>query len=432
MQQSKAPTARNSQMPPPRALPAQGLHWKALERLLAQRQIADTDWEHGAFGLWWPHQPSAVYLAAAEAAARYAHSNSLFAGDMPGLHQIQQELQAIVAELLRAPKAAHVTFTAGGTESNLLAVKSARNWARATRALRERPEIIIPYTGHPSFDKSAELMDIDIRRIPVAADYRADVEQLANAISARTIMIVASAPSYTHGVIDPVAELADIASEKKVWLHVDACVGGFLHPFLRRLGEQLADFDFTIAGVHSISADLHKYGYAPTGISSLTLRNEQLLQYQRYEMHAWPRGRYSTTGILGSRPGGSLAAAWATMMSLGEDGYLQIADTIRTHAMQMREAISTIDGISPVGPTNIGIFPIQGSDGVPVPALVEALRQRGRPTYWSEDPPALHLLLDPVPTQLINDYLLDLAAAVDDVRQGRVTARETEATYATN
>jgi glutamate/tyrosine decarboxylase-like PLP-dependent enzyme len=336
-----------------------------------------------------------------------------------------------VASTLRAPEDAVVTLTAGGTESNLLAVRAARNRARVAGRVDAR-RIVVPYTAHPSFDKSADFMDLEIVRVPVGSDYRADLNALAKELDERTLLVVGSAPSYTHGVADPIRELAEVASAHGAWMHVDACVGGFLHPFLRQLGHELPDFDLSIPAVDSVSADLHKFGHAPHGISSLTVRSRALFELQRYAMDDWPFGYYGTAGLLGTRPGGIVAGAWAVMVHLGNAGYLDLARRIAANATRLAAGVREIDGIEPLNEPELGIVSIVGSATVSIPELAEAMWSRGWPTFWSAEPRAIHLLSEPVEPELVERYLTDLAAAAADVAAGRITTSRERATYATD
>jgi glutamate/tyrosine decarboxylase-like PLP-dependent enzyme len=262
---------------------------------------------------------------------------------------------------------------------------------------------------------------MSIIKVPTRDDFRADVARMAQAITPNTVMIAGSTPQYPQGVIDDIPGLADVAREAGVWMHVDACVGGFLLPFMRRLDRLEREFDFSVPGVWSVSADLHKFGHCPNGISSLTLYDSRLYAYQRYELQGGSSGSYATGGLLGSRPGGILAAAWAAMMTLGEDGYTDIATAIVRNGAAIAEGVNAIPGLSLLCPSEAGIVVISGSHEVPIPALVDAMRRR-RPAYWTSEPPALHVLLDPVNPDVVDRYLVDLRAAADDVRRGSVTS----------
>lgn len=362
------------------------------------------------------------------ASASYEHANQLFAPDATGLDRITSELREMVADILQAPADAHVTLTGGGTESNFLAVQAAREWAREVRHVAT-PNVVVPYTAHPSVDKACFLLGIGVVRIPARGDYRADVDAMSRAVTPDTILIAGSAPSYSHGVVDDIPALAELAAEHDAWMHVDACVGGFLLPFLRDSGRDLPAFDFTVPGVRSISADLHKFGYCPHGVSSLTVRHGEDTRYHTWETVQWPFGHYGRTRFAGSAPAAPIVGAWATMQYLGREGYMRIASTIIRNGEFLQAGVAGIEGIEVLREPEAGIIAFRASDDLSIPALVAAMRARGRSAYWCEQPPALHVLLDPVDQGVLERYLADLAAAVEDVRAGRVTVTNAVATY---
>ena len=237
------------------------------------------------------------------------------------------EIIAMASNLLGGDDKVAGTMTSGGTESLLMAVKTARDYARAKRGITA-PEIILPTTAHPALDKAGEYFNVRMIHIPVRDDFRADVEATHRAITPNTIMLVGSAPSYPHGVVDPIRELAALAQEHGLLFHTDACVGGFMLPFVRKLGYPVPDFDLSVPGVTSISADLHKYAYAAKPASIVLYRTSELRRHQMFVSTDWPGGIYPSAGMAGSRPGGPIAAAWAFLKYFGGDGFLEITDTV--------------------------------------------------------------------------------------------------------
>ena len=219
-------------------------------------------------------------------------------------------------------------MTTGGTESILLAVKAARERGRAERGV-ERPNVVLPASAHAAFEKAAHYFGLESRRIPVRADWRADVEAMAAAIDDSTVLVVASAPQYPQGVIDPVAEIAALAAERDISCHVDACMGGVTLPYLARLGQDVPPFDFAVEGVTSMSVDLHKFGYTAKGASVIVHRTRALRRYQMFVTEHWLGGTYGSSGLLGTKSGGAIAAAWAVLHHLGDDGYLRLARIAR-------------------------------------------------------------------------------------------------------
>jgi glutamate/tyrosine decarboxylase-like PLP-dependent enzyme len=401
--------------------PKRGTPWPELRQRLIDLQAQDTPWTRGLFGLWWPNPSPEVFQVQKEAAALFAYASQLYAPWVPSLATIESDVQAMVLELLGAPKDAVCTLSSGGTESNFLAVMTARNWARVHRPKVTAPEMVMPYTAHPTLNKAAGFLDVKVVRVPVTADYRADATAIENAVGPNTIMIVGSAPPYSHGRIDPVVELGEVALRHDLWLHVDACVGGFLAPFLRKLGRQLPEFDFSVPGVTSMSADLHKFGYTLLGASTFSLRHKSLREHQQFDFHEWPYGPYRSVTFAGSRPSGPIVAAWAVLRLLGEEGYLEIARGILRTTELFVEGVRAIDGLEVLFEPEIGVLNVV-SDEVDVIAVADELTVRGWPTARFLEPPALHFLMDRVDDEsVIHELLEELASVVADVRAGRVS-----------
>jgi glutamate/tyrosine decarboxylase-like PLP-dependent enzyme len=404
--------------------PKRGTPWPELRRQLLEMQAGDTPWTRGLFGLWWPNPSPEVFRVQKDAAALYAHASQLYAPWVPSLAKLEAEVQEMVLELLRAPTGAGCTLSGGGTESNFLAVMTARNWARACRPGVTAPEMVMPYTAHPTLNKAAGYLGMKVVRVPVTDDYRADVPAMQQAIGPNTVMIVGSAPPYSHGRIDPVAAMGELALRRDLWLHVDACVGGFLAPFLRKLGRELPEFDFSVPGVTSMSADLHKFGYCLLGASSFSLRDASLRQHQQFDFHDWPYGPYRSVTFAGSRPSSPIAAAWAVMRLLGEDGYLEIARNILRTTELFLDGVRAIQGLSVLFEPEIGVLNVV-SDELDVIAVADELTARGWPTARFLEPPALHFLMDRVDDEsVIQELMRELASVVADVRAGRVKPAE--------
>ncbi|MEM9358120.1 MAG: aminotransferase class I/II-fold pyridoxal phosphate-dependent enzyme, partial [Pseudomonadota bacterium] len=264
----------------------------------------------------------------------------------PSLLQMEQDIIDMALDLFQAPDEATGFVTTGGTESIIQAVQTCRDYERAKRAdPAHRGNIVMAYSGHPAFDKAAGLMDLEVRRVPCTSDYRADVGGLEDAIDGDTIMVVGSAPCFPYGVFDPIEELSALAIRRNIWLHVDACVGGYLAPFVRQSGRHVPAFDFSLPGVRSMSADLHKFGFAPKPISTVFYRDPDRAAHHGFEFHAWPNGRFATTTIVGTRAGGAIAGAWALFQHLGRDGYTAIANDLMTGIEAYRAGISGIDDL---------------------------------------------------------------------------------------
>lgn len=322
-----------------------------------------------------------------------AQSNPLHADLWPSTVKYEAEIVAMTAHLLGAAKLTDGnqvcgTITSGGTESILLAMKTYRDWAKAEKGIT-KPELVIPTTAHAAFDKAAQYFNIKLVRVPVGADFRADVAATAKAITKNTIALVGSAPSYPHGVIDPIAELSALAQAHGIGFHTDACLGGFVLPWAEKLGYALPAFDFRLPGVTSISADTHKYGYAAKGTSVVLYRNPHLRHYQYYAVADWPGGLYFSPTFAGSRPGALSAVCWAALVSMGETGYLEATQRILTTAWLIRKWIEHIPELYVLGdPLWVIAF---SSKELDIYRVMDFMSKR----HWSLNglhrPPAVHL-----------------------------------------
>jgi len=289
-----------------RDLPETGTDWETLRERLVALGARDADWRRARTAVYVFHAGEDVLRVAKEAYALYQSENALGPLAFPSLKQMEEEVVGMGLSLLHAPAGARGSMTSGGTESILLAVKACREEARSRGIETAGAEIVVPRSAHPAFDKAALYLGLRVVRVPVAADLRADVDAMAAAIGPRTLMLVGSAPCFPYGVIDPIAELSQLALERGLWLHVDACVGGYFAPFARMNGVPVPDFDFTLPGVRSISADLHKYGYAAKGASTIFHRSEEQWRHQVFTFDDWPAGGMTTPTMAGTRPGGAI------------------------------------------------------------------------------------------------------------------------------
>jgi glutamate/tyrosine decarboxylase-like PLP-dependent enzyme len=393
-------------------------HGRPKSELFAQmRALRDHDvaWRHGrAFSLVFDAGDEVSELLR-EAYSLFFAENGLNPTAFPSLRQFETEVVAMTAALLGGGAETVGNMTSGGTESLLLAVKTARDWGRAVRGIAE-PEMILPVTAHPAFDKAGHYFGVKIRRTPVGPDFRADVQAARAAVNRNTILLVGSAPQYPHGVVDPIRALAAVAQEHSLLCHVDACVGGMMLPFVRRLGYAVPDFDLSVPGVTSISADLHKYGYAAKGASVLLYADNAVRRHQLFAVMDWPGGIYASPTIAGTRPGGAIAAAWAVMNFLGEDGYLRLAETVMKSVSAIREGIRAIPGLKVLGEPEMSVMAL-ASDGLDIYEVGDELTPRGWYLDRQHHPPSLHLTIHPGHSAVAEEFLHDLAAAVRAVRR---------------
>jgi glutamate/tyrosine decarboxylase-like PLP-dependent enzyme len=308
------------------------------------------------------------------------------------------------------------TMTSGGTESILLAVKTYRDWARVYRPNVTRPEMLVPESAHPAFLKAAQYFDVKAVRVPVDRQFRADVKAMAESCNDQTICIIASAPSFPQGVVDPVEQMGVVAATRKIGLHVDACLGGFMLPFLERLGYRVPAFDFRVAGVTSISADLHKYGYAAKGASAVLYRNAKLRRLQFFVATDWPGGLYGSPTMAGTRPGGAIAAAWAALMSLGEDGYLELAEKTMAVTRQLMRGIEAIEGFYIIGQPDMSVFTFASAD-LDIFAVGDRMLAKGWRIDRQKNPDCLHMIATPNHALAVKPFLADLRKAAAQVRR---------------
>lgn len=368
----------------------------------------DVDWRRGRAAVYVFDPGEDVRQVAARAYARFISENGLGPAAFPSLARMEREIIEMSLGLLHAPDGAAGGLTSGGSESILMAVKTCREWWRAQGRDTRGAEILVPVSAHPAFDKAAALLDMTVVRAPVAADWRADVAALEARVGPQTAMLVASAPCFPYGVIDPVAEVGALAEKHGLWLHVDACVGGYLAPFVRMNGGAVPDFDFAVPQVRSMSADLHKYGWAAKGASCVMYRDADLFRLQPLTGTGWPLGTMTTPTMAGTRPGGAIAAAWSVMNHLGVAGYRDKAAQVVAVRQRLEAGLADIADLRPLIETHLGITTIV-SDAHDVLAAGEAMRARGWVSARLAAPPAIHLMLSPGHAQAIDDYLADLA-----------------------
>lgn len=396
-------------------------HGTPKDELLARMETlraADADWRRGrTFSLVY-YAGEEIESLLARAYTMFMAENGLSPGAFPSLKRFEAEVVDAAAGLLGGGDAGVCgTMTSGGSESIMMAVKTARDAARASRPGLGRPRMIAPVTVHPAFEKAAHYFGVEIVHAPLAADFRVDVDAVRDLINDDTILLVGSAPQYPHGVIDPIEALGALARERGLFLHVDACVGGFLLPWIERLGRPVAPFDFRVPGVTSMSADLHKYGFAAKGASIVLYRNEGLRRHQFFAYTDWPGGLYGSPSMTGTRPGGAIAAAWAILQHLGEDGYLRIARTIMDVSDRIQAGIRAVPDLYILGAPVMSVFAF-ASRRHDAYALGDAMELKGWRLDRQQLPPCLHMMLTPAHAPHADAFLTDLAETARDLPPG--------------
>jgi glutamate/tyrosine decarboxylase-like PLP-dependent enzyme len=402
-----------------------------IDELVAKR-AGDARWQDGrTFGLVYDGGPE-VHEVAERAARLFLHENALNTFAFPSLGAIQNEVVGWTAELLHGPPGAAGFLTSGGTESIQCAVLAARERGRVERGIRNGA-IVVAESAHAAFHKSAHLFDMPIVSVPVRSDFTADVEAMASVVDDQTVLVVGSAPQYPQGVIDPIPEIAALAASVGANCHVDACMGGFVLPFAEMLGSVVPAWDFRVEGVHSISADVHKLGYAPKGVSVILHRDKHLRRYQTWTFDAWLGGFYGSPNLQGTRSGLPMAAAWAVMQHLGIDGYLDLTRQALANADTMRAAVAATDGLRVLGGGGYHLVAIASDASADPPidvfALGDALTARG----WYHDrqgpPDSLHSTVSAANTKSIGAWVADLAAC--SVEVGGTAAADRTTSYST-
>jgi glutamate/tyrosine decarboxylase-like PLP-dependent enzyme len=338
----------------------------------------------------------------------------------PSLREMQRDIVAIAADLFNGGEDCGGAVTSGGTESIFMAVKTARDKARAERGVA-KGRLVIPRTAHPAFIKAAHLLDMEWVHAPLREDLRMHAEDMAPLLDEETVLAVGSAPNYPFGMVDPIEEMAAIASERGIPFHVDACLGGFMLPFLERLGHPLPAWDFRVQGVTSMSADLHKYGYATKGASVVMYRPKANLRYQVFQFSDWPGGIYGTQAFQGTKPAPPIAAAWAVLHFLGEEGYVRLAAQTLEAARKLIDGVNAMPAAHVWGEPDMTVAAI-GSRVHDIFAVGDILNQRGWHFDRQDGPPSLHMMASPTHVHNVDEFLADLRAALDSNAGSSTTA----------
>lgn len=401
------------------SLPDHGTPSHELFARMRERKAADADWRGGR--TWSLIYPAGEEVDAVlhEANNLYLYENALNPFRFPSLADMEKEVVAMTARLLNGPPEASGSMTSGGTESILHAVRVARDRAKAERGVTE-PTLVIPFSAHPAFAKAAKYFGLDLVHIPLGDDLRADLAAAGRLVDDRTALVVGSAPNYPHGVVDPIPELSALAADRGVPFHTDACVGGFLLPFMERAGYDVPLFDFRVPGVSTMSADVHKYGFATKGASVVLHRNgEHVLQYQAFLYEDWPGGLYGSLALAGARPAAPIAAAWAVMNFLGMDGYVKLTRTTVSTARRLRAGIEGA-GLRIVGDPVASVLAFgSGGTDLDIMAVGDVMDDRGWGLDRQHGPDALHMMVSPAHERIVDDFLADLRYAVAHAGESR-------------
>ena len=406
-------------------LPGEGRdNEEILREMEALKELEDSRWEDGfVSGAVYHGDPDHIRFLN-RAYEINSQTNPLHSDLWPRVVKYESEIVSMTADMLGASEAGGSgtndavcgVMTSGGTESIMLAMKAYRDWARDVKGISE-PEMVVPSSAHAAFDKAAECFGMKIKHVPVAGDYRADVSATRKAISRNTAVMVGSSPGFPHGVIDPIAELSELAHERGIGFHTDACLGGFVLPWARKLGYDVPPFDFRVPGVTSMSADTHKFGYAAKGTSVVLYRGYELRHYQYFKNTEWPGGVYFTPTFAGSRPGALSAVCWAAMVSMGQDGYMEATGRILETAAVIRRGIEDIPGLYVLGdPLWVIAF---GSDEVDIYGVLELMTEKRWNLNALQNPASAHICVTLRHTQpgVAERFVEDLRGAVKAARE---------------
>ena len=388
------------------------------EDLLNEMEVIrkdDINWRDGK--VW-----SLVYHASDEhtetikkAYTMFFSKNALSPIAFPSLKKFETEVISMAVDLFNGDKRCCGSMTSGGTESILMAIKTYRDWAEEKFPDINKPEMILPSSAHPAFDKGADYFKVKTVRVPVDSEtHRADVKAMEKALTDNTIMMVGSACDFPRGIVDPISELAAIAKNHNIGMHVDACLGGFMLPFAKKLGYKIPEFDFSVPGVTSISADVHKYGYGAKGASTILYRRERVWKHQFSVYTEWSGGIYISPSLRGTRPGGAIAAAWAALRHLGMNGYLKLAKIVMAASKKLIKGINQISELYIIGKPVMSVFSFT-SDKLDIYQLGDLMDKKGWHLDRIQFPNALHMMVNPHHAEIVDTFLKDLQETVKEV-----------------
>jgi len=402
-------------------LPEQGFSRDQIMQALSKFRTHDLSWRDGRVLAYVYDAGRDAENIVKEAFTQYLSENALDPTTFPSTLQMERDIMRTTAELLRGDDQVVGNVTTGGTESIMLAVKTARDWARATKPSIQQPEMILSQTAHAAFHKAAHYLGLKLVIVPFdEKSYQTDVQAMRAAVTENTILLVASAPNYSHGIIDPITEIAALAQEQKILCHVDACIGGFQLAFMRQIGYDVTPFDFTVPGVTSISADLHKYGYSAKGASVLLHRSKELRRYQFYTNLSTTAYAIINPTVLSTKSGGPLAAGWAILHYLGQEGYKKIVAEVAEAAERLIASIDNMPDLRILGRPDMCIFALE-SESINVFQLADVMKEKG----WYLQPqfsksasllPNIHITVTQATVPHVDVLLADLADAVEETK----------------
>lgn len=392
-------------------LPEKGADAKELLQRMETFKEKDINWPAGKFFGYVFYPGEDIYEVSKKAYTSFIATNGLNPSAFQSLRKMESEVVGITASFLNGDESVTGTMTSGGTESIMMAVLSAREWAHKNKPNVKEPEVLAPATAHPAFPKACHFFGLKYVEAPIGDDYRVDVKEMQKLVNANTVLMVASAPQYPQGVIDPVEDVAAIAQKWGILCHVDGCVGGYLLPFLEMGGVLLPKFDFRVPGVTSMSADTHKYGYAAKGASVILYRNKELRKGQFYVKTDWSGGIYGSPSFAGTRPGGAIAAAWAVLNYIGRERYVKMQMNAYRTTRILMEGVKAIDGLEILGNPEATVFAI-ASEKYDVHSIADEMAELGWYINRQQLPPSLHIFVTDIHVGKEQMFFDDLQQAV--------------------
>jgi sphinganine-1-phosphate aldolase len=390
---------------------------RSYEDLLTEIETMKSDDARWAEGKTW----SMVYHVDDEHKAFLQQVNQSFYSEsyinpfaFKSLQRMEREVIAMAREMLNGGEKVVGSMTSGGTESIFLATYTYREYVWRQQKQKHRNEIVAPHSIHPAFEKAAHILGLKVRKAKLTSDYAADVEAMKKLVNNNTLMLAASAPSYPHGIIDPIPEIAAIAQKNKLPLHIDACIGGFMLPWVEAIHPgSIPEWDFRLEGITSISADTHKFGYGGKGSSVLLYKSMDYLRHQFFITTDWEGGIYASSTFLGSRSGGPIATAWASLQSLGREGYINIAKAVMKGTSTLKSAIAELPELELVGQGGMNILAFtSGHKEVDIFVVADYLESKGWYVDRQQRPNCIHLTVMKHNLTIIPNYIEDLKEAI--------------------
>ncbi len=398
-----------------KTIPLTGLAKEEIAQKWEEYTEHDMNWKEGKFFGYVYFPGDEYYNVIKEAYTRFSATNALNPAVFPSLKQMENEVVSMAAALLHGDENVSGSMTSGGTESIFMAVKTAKEWAKKHKKTHI-PHMLLAETAHPAFCKAADTIELNYTIIKVNQNFELDLDDLKNKVNSDTVLIVGSAPSYPQGIIDPIEEIAHIARQQRCLFHVDACVGGFILPFLQMEGISIPKFDFEIEGVTSMSADVHKYGYSAKGASVVLYKNAELRKGQFYIKTDWSGGIYGSPSFMGTRGGGPIAAAWTALNHIGIEGYRRMAKATYEETIYIKSRIQQeIPELRTLGSPIATLFAFS-SDSIDVYEVADELAELGWTINRQQLPASLHVLLNNIHVGKGELFIRDLKTAVQKAK----------------